>query len=264
MFSLCSPDSTVSSRNCRNGRGALLSAQRRIQRAREEINKVPVQDLRTSNQDDGLEQQFWEGLRQHCLLPETAGFGAVAELKEKLEDLRDSALMMFAITNSIWIILLMTLIKQEHLKLLGVSVLGLVFLCIYGFLIVLQFITLLWHRGVTTCHVVARAPWKRGQKMMTWSFDDAKLLPPNPTPGILEEIRRQRGRKYRRRRSPNRAASRRMSAENGDLREPLLSSGEASSHRDYSRSSTPHPVWTVLYLLPVLIRGILLIIFCYF
>ena len=131
------------------------------------------------------------GLRQACLVPESAIFGAVEELKEKLEDLRDSTLMVFAIANAIWIILLTTLITQEHLKFLGTNVLGLAFLCIYGFIIVLQFLTLLWHRGVTFFHVVARAPWKRGPLHMVWAFDDANLPPP-PDERTLEDIRNQR------------------------------------------------------------------------
>ena len=219
----------------------LFSAQRRIQRAREEMNKVQLQELKSVNQDQGAEHQFWEGLRQTCLLPETAGFGAVAELKEKLEELRDSTIMVFAIANAIWIILLMTLIKETHLKVLGTNVLGLIFLCIYGFLVVLQFITLLWHRGVTACHVLARAPWKRGPYHMIWSFDDAKLLPPEPTQSILDDIRQNRGRKYRRRRS----GGSRWSSDPG-LKEPLLNDG--SAHRDYSnrssRSTTPLPAQT--------------------
>lgn len=131
------------------------------------------------------------GLRQACLVPESAIFGAVEELKEKLEDLRDSTLMVFAIANAIWIILLTTLITQEHLKFLGTNVLGLAFLCIYGFIIVIQFLTLLWHRGVTFFHVVARAPWKRGPLHMVWAFDDANLPPP-PDERTLEDIRNQR------------------------------------------------------------------------
>lgn len=125
-------------------------------------------------------------------------FGAVEELKEKLEDLRNSALMVFAIANVIWIILIMSLLKQQNLKVMGTNVLGFAFLCIYGFIIVIQFLTLLWHRGVTFFHVIARAPWRRGQLHMVWAFDDQNLPPP-PDERDLEDIRNHRRRRPRRR-----------------------------------------------------------------
>ena len=133
-------------------------------------------------------------------MPESAVFGAVEELKEKLEDLRDSTLMVFAIANAIWMILITTLVEQENLQFMGTNVLGLAFLCVYGFIIVIQFLTLLWHRGVTFFHVIARAPWRRGQLHMVWAFDDQNLPPP-PSERELNEVRNQRRRRPRRRRN---------------------------------------------------------------
>ena len=124
-------------------------------------------------------------------------FGAVEELKEKLEDLRDMALMVFAVANAIWIILIMSLLSQEHLQVMGTNVLGFSFLCVYGFLIVIQFLTLLWHRGVTFCHVIARAPWRRGKLHRVWAFDDQNLPPP-PDERDLEDVRNHRRRRPRR------------------------------------------------------------------
>lgn len=137
------------------------------------------------------------GLRQACLVPESAVFGAVEELKEKLEDLRDMTLMVFAVANAIWIILIMALISQKNLQVMGTNFLGFAFLCVYGFLIVIQFLTLLWHRGVTFCHVIARAPWRRGKLHRVWAFDDQNLPPP-PDERALEDVRNQRRRRPRR------------------------------------------------------------------
>ena len=134
---------------------------------------------------------LFTGLRQACLVPESAVFGAVEELKEKLEDLRDSTLIVFAIANAIWIILIMSLLSQQHLQVMGTNFLGFAFLCVYGFLIVIQFLTLLWHRGVTICHVIARAPWRRGKLHRVWAFDDQNLPPP-PDERALEDVRRRR------------------------------------------------------------------------
>lgn len=138
------------------------------------------------------------GLRQACLVPESAIFGAVEELKEKLEDLRDNVLVVFAIANAIWMILLEAFIRQEHLSVLDTNVLGLSFLAIYGFIVVIQFLTLLWHRAVTFCHVVARAPWKRGPLQRAWAFNNENL-PPHPDERELESIRRGRSKPRKRR-----------------------------------------------------------------
>ena len=43
-----------------------FTAQRRIRRAREETNKIVVLDLKTDNQDDGLEYYFWDGAFLSC------------------------------------------------------------------------------------------------------------------------------------------------------------------------------------------------------
>ena len=106
-------------------------------------------------------------------------------------ELRDLTLMVFAVSNAIWIILIVTLLKRTVQNFLGTNVLGLAFLCIYGFLVILQFITLFWHRLITVSHMLARAPWTREPMQMNYSFDNAKLLP-EPDPAVLEEIRSRR------------------------------------------------------------------------
>ena len=166
-------------------------------------------------------------------------FGAVNELKEKLEDLRDSMLMVFLIGNLIWMILLMTLVKQERLNVLGTNALGLAFLCVYGFITVIQFLTLLWHRGVTFLHVIARAPWKRGPLHMMWAFDN-QHLPPPPTDSELEDIRRHRGKKSRRRPLRRYASTTVIpSAEDTDR---LLPDGRPSTDYGSRNRALPHLV----------------------
>lgn len=58
------------------------------------------------------EEKFWERLRERCLIPESAVFSSVAELKHRLEDLRNSSLTILFVTNAIWMILLITLDRQ--------------------------------------------------------------------------------------------------------------------------------------------------------
>lgn len=175
------------------------------------------------------------GLRQACLVPESAVFGAVAELKEKLEDLRDNTLMVFAIANAIWIILIMALVVQKNLEVFGTNVLGFSFLCVYGFLIVIQFLTLLWHRGVTLCHVIARAPWRRGQLHMVWAFDDQNLPPP-PDERALEAVRNHRGRRPRRKSKPELRRPFSQPSYTSEERENLLTDSRPQSATYGSRS----------------------------
>jgi len=155
-------------------------------------------------------------------------FGAVEELKEKLEDLRDSTLMVFAISNSIWIILIMSLLSQQHLQVMGTNVLGFAFLCVYGILIVIQFLTLLWHRGVTFCHVIARAPWGRGKLHRVWAFDDQNLPPP-PDEGALEDVRNHRRRRNRRRSKQELRRVLSQPSEPSEERQNLLPDGRPQS-----------------------------------
>lgn len=212
-------------------------AQRRIRHTREETNKLQVMDLKVDNQDGGYEYQFWEGLRQLCLLPESAVFGAVEELKEKLEDLRNYTLMVFLIANGMWIILILALMRQSHLQVLGTNVLGLAFLCVYGLIIVIQFLTLLWHRVETFFHVIARAPWRRGQMHMSWAFDDENLPPP-PTEADLARVRKKA-------RRPRRPRTRRYSNQpsvSTDERGSLLSDGRPSSSYGSRERDIPHLV----------------------
>ena len=154
-------------------------------------------------------------------------FGAVGELKEKLEELRDSTLTVFAIANVIWIILIMSLISQQHLQVMGTNFLGFAFLCVYGFLIVIQFLTLLWHRGVTFCHVIARAPWRRGKLYRAWAFDDQNLPPP-PDDRALDAVRNHRRRKHRRKSKELRRVLSQPS-EPSEERENLLTDGRSQS-----------------------------------
>lgn len=184
---------------------------------------------------------LFTGLRKACLVPESAVFGAVEELKEKLEDLRDSTLMVFAIANAIWMILIVTLIQQEHLSYLGTNVLGLAFLCVYGFLIVIQFLTLLWHRGVTFFHVIARAPWRRGQLHMVWAFDDQNLPPP-PSDRDLEDVRNHRRRRPRRRRNQEYRRFSSQASVSSNESESLLKDGKPQSSYGSRDRPLPHLV----------------------
>ncbi|EDO44996.1 predicted protein, partial [Nematostella vectensis] len=129
----------------------------KIRHARRQLDRCRTIDLEVDNSDDGAEYDFWDGLREACLKPELAGFDGNTELKDKLEDLRNTTLMVFLISNVLWMIVIMVLVKHSNLKLLGVDFVGLMFLSVYGTIILFQFIAMLAHRLTTLIHLLARA-----------------------------------------------------------------------------------------------------------
>ena len=128
------------------------------------------------------EHKFWDKLRTICLLPEQAAFSQSDELKVKLEELRNSGLMMLTVTNLLWLTIMLTIIAQgKKLHILNTNFLGLIFLSLYTVVVLVQFCSLLWHRVGTWIHLMARTPFKPGSKInMSWSFLDEDL-PPEPT-----------------------------------------------------------------------------------
>ena len=134
--------------------------QEKIRRTRRELDRLPLYYMDIDNQDDGIEYEFWEGLRQVCLIPELSAFDQSARLKEKLVELRNTTLVVFGVANVLWMITILTLVQHKDLKVLGVDVIGLSFLTIYGLIFVIQFLALLGHRFKTIVHVLARTPWK--------------------------------------------------------------------------------------------------------
>ena len=136
------------------------SGQEKIRRTRRELDRLPLYYMDVDNNDNGIEYEFWEGLRQACLIPELSAFDQSAKLKEKLVELRNTTLVVFGVTNVLWMIIILTLVQHKDLKVLGVDVIGLGFLIIYGLIFVIQFLALLGHRFKTIVHVLARTPWK--------------------------------------------------------------------------------------------------------
>ncbi|XP_020627360.1 uncharacterized protein LOC110064629, partial [Orbicella faveolata] len=137
----------------------------KLRQTRRELDRLPLLYLDVDNQDDGIEYEFWEGLRQTCLVPELSAFDQTSKLKEKLVELRNTALLIFGVSNALWMVIVLTLVQQKDLKVFGVDVIGLAFLLIYGFLIILQFLALLGHRFKTIVHILARTPWTLSKRV---------------------------------------------------------------------------------------------------
>uniref|UniRef100_A0A7M5WVI9 chitin synthase n=1 Tax=Clytia hemisphaerica TaxID=252671 RepID=A0A7M5WVI9_9CNID len=122
-------------------------SQTKIREARKAVMAEPVRQLKTDNADGGEEYEFWNELREICLLPEQAAFNQSGDLVNKLGDLRDTCLMVLTVANVLWLAFMITVMSQgDKLNVLGSDFAAVAFLFIYGFVLLMQFLSLLWHR----------------------------------------------------------------------------------------------------------------------
>ncbi|XP_078578194.1 uncharacterized protein LOC144863108 [Branchiostoma floridae x Branchiostoma japonicum] len=68
------------------------------------------------------------------------------EFKQNLLQLRNSYLLMFLVTNSVWLLLMVTLSPHANLQVLNTNPLGLVFLVTFALVLGIQFAALVFHR----------------------------------------------------------------------------------------------------------------------
>ena len=107
-----------------------------------------LKDLPTlSFRDD--ESTFWEGLLRNELRPVTTHLQHTSkeDIGQKLKTLRNSTLTVFLLINIMWIILLFT-VKLPQLKSykLPEKAFQLLFLAVYGFIVLVSFLAMLVHR----------------------------------------------------------------------------------------------------------------------
>jgi len=163
------------------------SGQRKIRQSKLALEKVQTFQLAEDNPEEFI---FWDRLRKICLLTEQAAFSQSEELHSKLFELRNSALMIFAVCNILWLTIMLAILNQgEKLTLFKSNFLSVIFLIVYAIIMVMQFITLLIHRISTWLHFIARTPFKPGSKgQKSWSFTDEEL-PEEPSTDEIEEAR---------------------------------------------------------------------------
>ena len=132
-----------------------LSVELRIRHTATIIENIPATVLSST---DPEEADFWVNLINIKLKPVSIRFqGQIEDLKQSLRSLRNTILGLVFLVNIMWIILLYTLSFPE-LEDYGLDSRGfqLLFLAVYGFIIVVQFITLVCHRIVTLVHYLGR------------------------------------------------------------------------------------------------------------
>ena len=102
------------------------------------------------------ECKFWNDLRENYLKPESDNFNKIKELKQKLKDLRNYSLLVLLITNIMWIVFLYTLAFPQLAKYnLPDRAVSLLFLAVFSIILLIQFISMLFHRLVSLLHFLA-------------------------------------------------------------------------------------------------------------
>ncbi|XP_052786209.1 LOW QUALITY PROTEIN: uncharacterized protein LOC128221647 [Mya arenaria] len=148
--------------------------ERKIIEVRERLNKQLLQKMDRINCD---EFKFWDDLKNFCLLPQSTAYGLEEDLKVKLGDLRNAWLMVFAVSNTLWMVLIFTLANQgQLLSVAGSNPVGLVVLVLFSFVLLIQFLAMILHRIGTMTHFLGRAPYRVGDKYnKSWAFNDSDM-----------------------------------------------------------------------------------------
>ena len=126
-----------------------------MQETETKLNNLRVPDTCATQREDS-ECAFWKDKVKTTLRPIPEGLTRTNELKHSLNNLRYAVLIGFFLINLIWI-LLFHMLTFEQLKVINVNprVLIIVFLGIYGVILLIQFVTMIIHRFVTLAHYIA-------------------------------------------------------------------------------------------------------------
>ncbi len=114
------------------------------------IERKPMGEL------DKEEQEFWTTLVKNKLNP-LLELKSIENLKKSLRNLRNATLIGLFLINMMWILVLY-IIKFPILADYGVEIRAfqLLFLVVYSVILVIQFLTMIFHRGITLVHKFGR------------------------------------------------------------------------------------------------------------
>ena len=105
---------------------------------------------------NNLENSFWVKLVKDKLQPESANLGKTDELKQKLKDLRNLSVLIIFLINVMWIVFLYSLVFPQLTKYnLPDKAFSLLFLFVFGFILLVQFLAMLVHRFESLLHLLA-------------------------------------------------------------------------------------------------------------
>ncbi|XP_019626126.1 PREDICTED: uncharacterized protein LOC109471283 [Branchiostoma belcheri] len=106
------------------------------------------------------QHRMWEQLKESCLKAEDdleVNSSNDNTLKDKLKDLRDSAIKVLSVVNVLWLVFIVTIAKSDVLHISGHNPLGILSLAVFGLIQVFQFLAMVYHRTMAFLHWVARA-----------------------------------------------------------------------------------------------------------
>ena len=106
---------------------------------------------------DPIENEFWKEKIAEKLKPITAQLTSLEEVKNSLRSVRNFVLVALFLSNIMWIIVMYT-VTFTHLELYGFDARAfqLLFLAVYGLIVLLQFVGMVCHRGITLVHYFGR------------------------------------------------------------------------------------------------------------
>ena len=118
------------------------------------IDHLVSLNLKDTNEE---EFKFWTKLIKDKLKPVALKFTQVKDVQKSLERLRNLVLAALLLINLMWIVLLFSLtFWQLQQYSIDPRAFQLLFLGVYGFIIGIQFFTMLAHRAVTLIHCLGR------------------------------------------------------------------------------------------------------------
>ena len=106
---------------------------------------------------DANEAVFWKNLIAKKLKPLSTQLTSIEEVKQSLRSLRNTMLVVIFLVNIMWITALYS-VEFPRLSDYGLDprAFQLLFLAVYGFIIIVQFVMMLLHRGITLVHYFGR------------------------------------------------------------------------------------------------------------
>ena len=129
----------------------LLPVEQRMYQTKGEIENVDDVKL------DAKETEFWKNLIKNKLKPLSTQLTSIEEIKQSLRSLRNTMLVILFLVNIMWITALYS-VEFPRLADYGFDprAFQLLFLAVYGFIIIVQFVMMLLHRGITLVHYFGR------------------------------------------------------------------------------------------------------------
>lgn len=143
-----------------------------------EERKYPVFD-ESIDEIHNTEKEFWENKIQKCLKPPKEDKDRAENIKRKLVSLRNRTCLFVFLLNAILVTLMYSLTQANsfsdslsiifvcHGKDFKIAPIAILFTIAFGFLLLVQFICMVYHRFSTLVHITANTP--------VWENEESKL-----------------------------------------------------------------------------------------